>query len=64
MHGEDDFVAAVVSSIERNHGDLIESKDWTALEAEIEREWPSLDATLVVQYWSAPDEAELEQHES
>jgi hypothetical protein len=55
MHGEDDFVAAVVSSIEKRYGDLIERKDWTALEAEIEREWPSLDAKLVVQYWSASD---------
>lgn len=55
MQGKEDFQNSIISDIELSYPDLIESENWEELKKKIEQNWPSLDAELVVQYWSSPD---------
>ena len=52
MHGEDDFISSITSSIEKKYPDLINTKNWTELKIKIEEDWPSLDSNLVIKHFS------------
>jgi uncharacterized membrane protein YheB (UPF0754 family) len=49
MHGEEDFMAPVINYITKKYSSLITNKDYDALGAAIEKDFPSLRSDLVLQ---------------
>lgn len=49
MHGEDDFIKATLNAIRKKYPDLIANRDYDALGAAIERDFPMLRSDLVIQ---------------
>jgi len=49
MHGEDDFIKAILDAMRKKYPDLIANRDYDALGAAIERDFPKLRSDLVIQ---------------
>jgi hypothetical protein len=49
MHSEEDFMAPVINYITKKYSSLIANKDYDALGAAIEKDFPSLRSDLVLQ---------------
>ena len=48
MHGENDFMNAIFSFIEKNYSNLIQSEEWDELKSKIEQDFPSLDSEAIL----------------
>jgi hypothetical protein len=49
MHGEDDFVKSILDIIHKKYSKLIADRDYNALGAAIEKDFPMLRSDLVIQ---------------
>lgn len=49
MHGEDDFTTSILNFISKKYSDLISSRNYDALGAAIEKDFPMLRSDLVLQ---------------
>ena len=49
MHGEDDFIKSILDIIHKKYSKLIADRDYNALGAAIEKDFPMLRSDLVIQ---------------
>jgi hypothetical protein len=61
MHGEEDFENAIITHLNINYPELIQTKNWEELKKKIAIDFPSVSPEAVIQYYEGPSDEEINQ---